>query len=247
MNSFTKTIYRAFSLLLALNFAHTSYSVSYYYDDVGRLTQIAYESGSGIVYTYDDNDNMLSAETVFVPLQPPALTTAVTPNVGITLQWEAIAGSSSYRIFRRSDRDQNWTTLADVSSDTFAFFDTSASAAVDYYYRLVAVGDDGLSAYSASTPNVGLDGVTALIRLSGGEGGTSIYSIVFDAEVDGAYRLDSSVSPGESGWSPQTYSVELGGTPSTAVIRDKVGETVLYLSLPDDQAPLFFRLARLFE
>ncbi len=247
MNSFSKTIYRVFLLLLALGFAHTSYSASYYYDDAGRLTQVAYESGSGIVYTYDDNDNMLSAETVLVPSQPPALTTVVTPNVGITLEWEAIAGSSSYRIFRRSDRDQNWTTITDVSSDTFAFFDTSASAAVEYYYRLVAVGDDGLSAYSASTPNVGLDGVTALIRLSGGDGGTSIYSIVFDAELDGTYRLDSSVSPGESSWSPQAYSLELGGASSTAVIRDKAGETVLYISLPDDQAPLFFRLARFFE
>lgn len=247
MNSLKKTIYRASALFLAFISAHTSYSVSYYYDDVGRLTQIAYESGSGIVYTYDDNDNMLSAETVFVPIQPPALTTAVTPNIGITLQWEAISGSNSYRIYRRSERDQNWTTIANVSSDTFAFFDTSASAAVDYYYRLVAVGNDGLSAYSASTPNIGLDGVTALIRLSGENGGTSIYSIIFDAELDGAYRLDSSESPGESGWSHQGYSLEFGGTASTEIIRNRAGETVLYISLPDAQAPLFFRLARVFE
>lgn len=247
MNYFAQKTYRTLSLILALAFAHNLYSVSYYYDEVGRLTQIAYESGSGIVYTYDDNDNMLSAETVFVPLQPPALTTVVTPNVGITLQWEAISGSSSYRIYRRSDRDQNWAIIANVSSDTFAFFDTSASAAVDYYYRLVAVGDEGLSAYSASTPNVGLDGVTALIRLAGENGGTTIYSIVFDAELDGAYRLDSSDVPGESGWSPQGYSLEFGGAISTEVISNRAGETVLYVPLPDEQAPLFFRLARLFE
>lgn len=247
MNYFTKTIYRALSLSLALAFAHNLYSVSYYYDEVGRLTQIAYESGSGIVYTYDDNDNMLSAETVFVPPQPPALTTVVTPNVGITLQWEAISGSTSYRIYRRSDRYQNWEIIANVSSDTFAFFDTRASAAVVYFYRLVAVGDDGLSAYSSSTPNVGIDGVAAIIQIAGENENRTIYSIIFEAELHGAYRLDSSESPGESDWSTQEYSLQIGGSTSTEVIRDVDGEILLYVSLPNDQSPLFFRLARLFE
>jgi len=237
----------ALSLFLASTAINKSHAVSYYYDDVGRLTQIAYESGSGIAYAYDDNDNMLSAKTIFVPQQPPALTTNVTPNVGITLQWEAVGGSSNYRIYRRSNRDQNWVVIANVSSDTFAFFDTSALAAVEYYYRLVAVGDEGLSAYSVSTPNVGLDGVAALIRLAGEDEGATVYSIIFEAELDGVYRLDSSESLGESDWSPQAYSLEIGGSTSTDSIRDRSGETVLHIALPNNQPPLFFRLARLFE
>ncbi len=247
MRHFLKTIRRALALLVIAAFTWKAYPVSYYYDDAGRVTQIAYESGSGVAYAYDDNDNILSVKTIFVPPQPPALTTSVTPNVGITLKWSAIAGSSSYRIYRRSDRNSNWAVLATVSSETFAFFDTSALAAVDYSYRLVAVGSEGLSAYSASTPSLGLDGVAAFIRLASDEGSGTVYSIVFNAEVEGVYRLDGSESLGDASWTPQNYALSLGGSVTTAVIRDQAGEIELFVSVPAGQSPRFFRLSRIFE
>ena len=46
-------------LFLAVTVASSQlYSVSHYYDAAGRLIQIAYPEGSGIIYVYDDNDNL---------------------------------------------------------------------------------------------------------------------------------------------------------------------------------------------
>lgn len=52
---------RSVLIFLSTFLVSLSYSETYTYDDNGRLTQVAYDDGSGILYTYDANGNRLSA------------------------------------------------------------------------------------------------------------------------------------------------------------------------------------------
>ena len=243
-----KSLTTAFLGALLMTVVHTAYGKSHYYDDVGRLTQVAYDSGSGIAYTYDENDNLLTSKTIFLPQKPPPLTATITRDSGITLQWTAVSGSTTYRIYRRSSQNLNWDPIAEVSSTTFAFFDTTVQKDTRYHYRLVSVGSQGLSAYSQSTAEIDVNGVTASIAQYSESLHQPIYSIRFFAEEEGLYRLDSNTGlEVSSSWTSQEYSLAPNGSLQIENLTNLSGWITLYVTLDDSSHPKFFRLIRVFQ
>lgn len=121
---------------------------TYQYDAVGRLIRVAYPTGGGISYTFDDSDNML----VQMPLDLlPAPTldeiTRLSPTEA-RVTWDTIPGATGYKIERRAVGGNDWQQVAMVG-DVTSFVDSTLQPGVDYVYRISAVNDEGPSAYSA--------------------------------------------------------------------------------------------------
>jgi YD repeat-containing protein len=57
-----KAIFAAFLLLVAST-AFGAETISYEYDDLGRLTRATYGNGTVVTYTYDDLGNRLTKQT----------------------------------------------------------------------------------------------------------------------------------------------------------------------------------------
>ena len=81
------------------------------------------------------------------PLAPPSLS-ATPGNGAVTLTWQASAGATSYKVFRRTDADYNFAApLATVSGTTYT--DSGLTNGTTYYYVVQAYGSGGkVSAYS---------------------------------------------------------------------------------------------------
>ncbi len=219
------------------------YSVSHYYDDAGRLTQIAYPQGTGIRYDYDDNDNLLSTTTLTIPQPPQNLLTSSNRNGGITLTWDPMENVNEYRVYRRRGSNLAWQLITNVDPDTIMFLDTTTLPDTPYEYRLVAVGN-GLSAYSS--PSMGISGQTAnfITRIVRSDNAGEIYEIQFNAKQDSTYRLEFSNTLQNGEWESQSYALIEGSTESTNLISGLEGSASLYFSVPATGFPRFFRLVK---
>ncbi len=219
-------------------------SVSYYYDDAGRLIQIAYEEGNGVVYRYDDNDNLLSQTSVAVPAAPQNLIVSESPEVGITVQWESSTGTEEYFIYRRLESRSAWINIATVPQGTLAFLDVSAVAGSKYMYRVVGSGTEGLSAYSASTVMVGLFEERVSIQIVSQTAMSRIFKITFSSMESESYSLERSTTLEAGDWSAASYSTIEAGVASQEPIVGDGEETVLFIEIEDGASPLFYRIVQ---
>ncbi len=123
---------------------------SYFYDDAGRLVQVAYPQGSGVRYTYDDADNMTAVTPLNLPPAPVLVSVTRTAPGSAELLWQDTSNrETGYLIQRRSEDNLIWETVATVGANTTTFTDTGLDADADYVYRIVAQGGGGFSAYSS--------------------------------------------------------------------------------------------------
>jgi von Willebrand factor type A domain-containing protein len=95
--------------------------------------------------------------TTCVPPAVPALT--ATPGAGqVDLSWTAVAGATSYKIYRNEiGCGSGYTPIADVMAPTTIYTDTSVANGVTYYYRVQTVGSSdtclsGFSTCQTATP-----------------------------------------------------------------------------------------------
>lgn len=75
------------------------------------------------------------------------------PDASLKISWKRVSGASSYRVYRRDGASGSYKKLADVKSTVGSYEDTSATAGVRYYYKVIAYnkvnGVTGNSGYSA--------------------------------------------------------------------------------------------------
>jgi YD repeat-containing protein len=220
------------------------YPVSHYYDDVGRLTQIAYPQGTGIRYDYDDNDNLLSTTTVGIPQAPQNLLTNTNENGGIMLTWDSVENITEYRIYRRRGSNLAWQLISGADPGTLLFLDTTTLPGIAYEYRIVTAGDEGLSVYS--TPSMATSGQPANFRtrIVRSNASDDTYEIQFTAKQDSTSRLEFSNTLQNGDWSSQAYSLTEAGVESTELISNTEGSTSLYFSVAASDYPRFFRLVK---
>ena len=122
---------------------------SYFYDDAGRLIQVAYAQGSGFRYGYDDADNLTSVTPVTLPPAPVLVSVTRTSSSSVQIVWQDGSNrETGYLIQRRSADNLLWETVATVGANTTSFTDTGLDAGSDYVYRVVAQGSGGFSGYS---------------------------------------------------------------------------------------------------
>ncbi len=76
---------------------------------------------------------------------PATLVVTAPANGQRALTWAQIYGATGYVIQRSTTPDTGFTALATVGSASSGFTDTTASNAGAYYYRVAALGDDGVT------------------------------------------------------------------------------------------------------
>lgn len=103
-----------FALIGSITLAVLAYSESYIYDDVGRLAQVTYDDGSGIIYTYDNNSNLLGSvifmtEGVTITIRSGEVVGNVTR---YEIDFDALIGAT-YRFEAKSNLDsESWEPYA---------------------------------------------------------------------------------------------------------------------------------------
>jgi len=133
---------RLLAATLGLVTAASAVSVTYEYDQLGRLRKAIYEDGTVIVYTLDPAGNRTSVATGIdntAPSVPTGLTGTATNAPAVNLSWTASTdtgvGIGGYRIFR------NGTQVGQTTGTGTTFSDTNANGVIGstaYAYRVAA-------------------------------------------------------------------------------------------------------------
>lgn len=134
------------AVVMTATFAAT---VSYTYDEHGRLKTVTYANDSSVVYSYDVAGNRTQANTITVPGVPSSISVPSSSSTGsFTVSWGAASGTvSSYELYE--------ATNSSFSGQVLAYSGAGTSHAVSgkgpgtYYYRVRACNGSGCSAYRA--------------------------------------------------------------------------------------------------
>ena len=138
----------AWALLFVLAVAIPVFGQSYFYDQAGRLIQVAYPQGTGIRYVYDDADNLTTVSSVSLPVAPSGLLVERLSTTSARVTWQFGDGATGFAIMRRRSDNYLWEQVGTVSGSARTFLDTTLNASTDYVYRVSAQGANGQSAYS---------------------------------------------------------------------------------------------------
>ncbi|HEV2444142.1 MAG TPA: fibronectin type III domain-containing protein [Steroidobacteraceae bacterium] len=187
-------------LLLAATSAGRASNVTYSYNPNGQLTQVTYDNGTVVSYTYDANGNRTAAKVNTPALYTPTNLSATSPSgTTIDLTWTGSSGATGYYIWRCAGSGcTNFAKLpSTVSGATYS--DTGLAGLTTYVYEVQAYKTSGsttiTSAQSASAnATTGANPPTAPANLTAGVSGTSI-TLTWTASTDdvgiASYTLES--------------------------------------------------------
>jgi fibronectin type 3 domain-containing protein len=127
---------------------------------------------------------------------PPAPTNLVAaPNVGqVGLTWTAVAGASSYNVYRGTSPGGEGATALATGVTTASFLDTGATPGTTYYYQVSAVnlgGEGARSAERSATPQ----GLPPVRVLAIDAGGGAVGPFVSDTDFVGSTLTYATSSP----------------------------------------------------
>ena len=183
---------------------------TYYQDGYTDSTAV---NGTTYYYTITTEDisgeSLFSKEVSATPgaalLPAPSLSAAPQPTQ-IVLKWTAIAGATSYNLYRSTDNSNYQCYLKNLAGPTFA--DTNVVSGTAYYYRVYAVDTDGEG--SASNTIVATPGGYAPIAPTGLDAyGNNGYVSLYSGGSTGAtsYNVYRGTTPGGEGASPYVTGV----------------------------------------
>ena len=124
---------------------------TYDYDASGRLIRVAYPTGEGVYYTYDDAGNLLQVEALTLPVAPSDLSASRSVSE-VVLTWiDNSNNETGFQVYRRDDDSRTsfqWMLMATLAANTSTYTDTDPSSQAKHEYRVVATSNDGPSADS---------------------------------------------------------------------------------------------------
>lgn len=153
-------------------------------------------------------------------LAAPTLSSVNSAVDGMSVQWNTVAGATSYRIYRKTSAGASWATLATVTDgSTKSYTDKTAADGVTYYYTVRALNDKGGSYYlnpaesnTYHAPlNVALSNQSEYdgsVRLSWTKpAGATVYNIYRKAEGEKSWSLIAKVNEADfkASGSARTY------------------------------------------
>jgi fibronectin type 3 domain-containing protein len=94
-----------------------------------------------------------SAATTLPPVPVGVTGTALSENQ-ITVSWNAVSGTLTYRLYRADDSDGPFALLAIVTAPDTVYIDSSLSPAAEYFYKVSAVNGIGEGGQSAAVSAV---------------------------------------------------------------------------------------------
>lgn len=147
------------------------------------------------------------AGTAAAPAEVPGMPTGMTVSAGdhqVTLRWSAVAGASSYNVYRSTAQGQQGTKVG--ASATPSFVDTTALNGTTYFYVVSADNAAGEGPASAQTP-----GVMPAAALTPPAAPTGIAAVAGDGQA----TVSWSAVAGASAY--QVYRATAAGTPGTPV------------------------------
>ncbi|NCD35177.1 MAG: hypothetical protein EOL87_17405 [Spartobacteria bacterium] len=131
--------------IVSASYADTPQTISYQYDDAGRLTNVSYAAISRITYDYDTNGNMVTRtierETpVPFPGTPSDITAKYTATNVVYVSWTSATNAVGYNIWQAAGTN----APSQIGSTTNLFYtDTVQSPLIDYYYWVLAFNTSG--------------------------------------------------------------------------------------------------------
>jgi YD repeat-containing protein len=217
----------------------------YTYDPSGRLQQVSYPQGSGILYTYDEADNLTGVETISLPPAPPSLSVISDQPNTAQLQWGSAGFTNGYAIYRRSADNRVWEELTTVTSGTTSFVDTSLVPGSDYVYQIFAVGPGGrLSAGSPLASPTRGSGTRIETLANVVPGLPNQLRVTIFSREGVAYRLESVGSLATGNWSPEPFAIVPSGSVSPAAVNGTGGDITIYIPYDFSGPNRFFRIVR---
>lgn len=128
----------------------------------------------------------------------------------VRVTWDALAGASSYEVFRNTVDDAGSAAFLGTTSATM-FDDTTAAASVTYYYFVSASNDCGDGPLSASDSGVTSAGASAPQNVSASNDACGLIEVTWDA-VGGATEYEVFRNTVDDGGT----AISLGTTASTS-------------------------------
>ena len=163
-----------------------------------------------------------AAKKVHATLAKPNVTFSIDGKTGKPkLSWDAIDGAVSYKIYRSSKSTKSYKVVKTVTATEY--IDTSVSVGKGYYYKVIAVGENVSSAYSAYkklTAKCAQPQVSVTTNTSGKP--YLSWSKVSGAKKYYIYRVDASGNRTSLGSTTKTYfadSAAVLGTTYTYQVR----------------------------
>jgi hypothetical protein len=172
-----------------------------------------------------------------VPSAPTDVTAQAASSSSITVDWTAVSGAASYKVYRSGTSGGTYSLVGSPASNTYT--DTGLSANTTYYYKVSAVntgGESGQSVYvSATTMAVGNATITVgfdygEITISGSDGSnvisksgvygptslglsaTGYTNVIWYVDGSPAGISGSPVTLNASDYTAQTHSIIFTGT-----------------------------------
>ena len=201
-----------FVLLVAMVLLSSSLSgQTYFYDDAGRLIQVAYPQGNGISCSYAAADNLMEVSRITLPASPSGQSAQRVSENCVELTWQDVSTTETgYLIMRRTIDNYDWEEVGAVGANQTSFTDCSLDPLTSYVYRIAAEGSQGLSAYGGELTPV--DPTAARLAV----------------DVGGAATASTADNPGDSQVGYASLDVHYGGIPyGTAVFSVSQNDVVV--------------------
>ncbi len=154
---------------------------------------------------YDAKGITVTAAAVF---SAPKLIGASAGASGITVTWNAVAGATKYRVYRKSGSG-GWIGLADVTAT--GYVDASVASGTSYTYTVKAWNGSTWSSYDSKGVTATAAAVFSAPVLKGASAGTNGITVTWNA-VSGAKKYRLYRKTGSEGW---TGVIDLTGTSYT--------------------------------
>lgn len=81
-------------------------------------------------------------------LPTPEITSVTSEKEGIRVEWSVVREALGYKVFRRAEGEEEWSTIATLKKGTTAYEDKTASGSVKYFYAVTAVASSFTSEQS---------------------------------------------------------------------------------------------------
>jgi hypothetical protein len=215
----------------------------YRYDLSGRLEQVSYPQGSGILYTYDEADNLTKVETISLPPAPPSLSVISDQPTTAQLQWGSAGFTNGYAIYRRSAENRVWEELTSVTAGTTSFVDTSLVPGVDYVYQLFAIGPGGRLSAGSPIASPARSGGTLIETVADVPVGLpNRLRLTISSKEGVSYRLESVGLLTSGNWSTDAFAVVPTGALSSSPVNGTGGEITIYVPYDFSGPNRFFRI-----
>ncbi|WP_345975654.1 DNRLRE domain-containing protein [Sulfurimonas sp. HSL3-7] len=156
--------------------------------------------------SYSNTANATTAALPTVPSAPTGLNAGTDSSSQITLNWTDNSSDETGFVVERSlSESSGFSTIATAPVGTTSYTDTSLNASTMYYYRVAAVNDVGISAYTntaSATTDASPTSITLELtsNVSGSITLTWTYTWgIFGSSNDG-YQLEESVTSSSTGY-----------------------------------------------